>query len=626
MTNRVLLIVLVALIFVPISCKNPKYFNDKKPPENQLMLMDSIEKLDSITITYRIKDEKLALIYARKCMVLANRMNTPEALVTALNTLGNAYNASRKDSCFFYYDKAVHLSDHFKLYKKKPQILLNLAMIYSGASNFLKATSLVDSTIMLAESNQQYGVVADAYNTLGLIRLGGYDSLGAKQAFEKAFEIGKNNHMLRQCGNALANISLYERKPVVSAKYLHQAMQYYHGLPGTEEEVASVNINLGNKQTIPDSAICYYLKALRIADSARNAEVAIAAYNNLAYAYLDKQDISKAEICMETAIPLAVKNGNADWLATLYDSYADVLIAGKQIAKAIIYQKKAYNTRVIADSQRSGSQIRLLSAMLDLRTKDLMIQDQVTALQMKKDENRLLKLIALTFFIAIATLIFLLLWLKQRSRLITAQAQMSAATKIIELEEMEKSRLSFELHDHVGYLIRGIHQFIQEYNFSNKEEKEDITGKVSDLRQSIRRFSHRLNPINVQHERFPDLLSDLVKDFSTLTGIHIKYFIPSLFPELSEKQLLHIIRIVQELLTNASKHANDSEVKIMISIADQTLIMIYEDDGPGFTMDKTVNIGFGLQSIRERILLMNGKCKLDSNPGTGTKWEFLIPL
>ncbi|MEI7662767.1 MAG: ATP-binding protein [Bacteroidota bacterium] len=615
----------ILLSIIPIACKNRKLFDDENSLKNQVNLIDSIKTLDSLSLCYRIKDKKLALLYARKCMSLANRMNTPEALATALNALGNAHNSSRTDSSFFYYHKAVHLADHFKVYKKKPQILLNLAMIYSDASNFLKAASLVDSAITLAENNHQPGVVADAYNALGLIRLGEYDSLGAKQAFEKAFEIGKNNHLGRQCGNALANISLYERKPVVSAKYLHHAMQYYHGLPGTEEEVASVNINLGNKQSVPDSAIHYYITALRIAESASIAKVAIAAYNNLAYAYLDKKNISKAEWCMESAIPLAVTSGDIDWLATLYDSYADVLIAGNQTAKALDYQKKAYGSRVLADSRRSGLQVKLLSSMLDLRAKDMMIRDQEIDLNLKQSENRFLKVLLFTFFITIASLTFLLLWLKQRARLIRARDQVNAALKIIELEEMEKRRLGFELHDHTGYLVRTIDQFITGYHFTDPKEKEDISAKISELRTSIRRFSHHLNPIHVQDEQFPDLLADLVKDFSLVTGIKVKYFIPASFPKLADNQLLHMVRIVQELLTNASKHAAASNVSIMVSIADQKLVLMYEDDGPGFIVESTGAKSFGFQSIRERIRLMDGKCKLESQPGAGTKWEFLIP-
>ena len=206
MVHRLLVFVFILLTIIPIACKNHKFFNDEKSLNSQVNLMDSIKSLDSLSLSYRIKDKKLALQYARKCMSLANRMNTPEALVTALNALGNAHNSSRTDSSFFYYHKAVHQADYYNVYKKKPQIFLNLAMIYSDASNFLKAASLVDSAITLAENNHQHGVVADAYNALGLIRLGEYDSLGAKQAFEKAFEIGKNNHLVRQCGNALANI------------------------------------------------------------------------------------------------------------------------------------------------------------------------------------------------------------------------------------------------------------------------------------------------------------------------------------------------------------------------------------------------------------------------------------
>jgi len=321
-----------------------------------------------------------------------------------------------------------------------------------------------------------------------------------------------------------------------------------------------------------------------------------------------------------------MKLKNSDWLATLYDSYADVLIEKGSLRDAIQYQKKAYKSRTISDNEKSRAQVRLLYMMFDLRAKDQVIRQKDENLQMKTTENLILKLIIALSFIAITALIFILLWFKQRTRLVKVQLQMSAASRIIELEEIEKRRLGFELHDHVGYLVRSIDRFVQEYPFSNPDEKEDIVEKISDLRSTIRRFSHHLNPVNIENERFPNLVVDLIKDVSTIAGIEVRFFIPENLPDLSEKQALHLIRIIQELLTNTSKHATGSKVILNISAADNTLIMIYHYDGPGFATTQTGNYGFGFQSIRERIRLIEGRSILTSEPGKGTKWEFEIPL
>ena len=579
-----------------------------------------------MALRYRISNEKSAIVYALKGLELAQRTDAPEAMVISLNAMGNAYNAPRKDSSFYFYSKAARMADSCKLDNMLSRIILNLGMIYIDASNFKSAAVFVDSSIMLAEKYQQSGVLADAFNAMGLIRIENLDSSGSKQSFEKAFEIAKKNNLSRQCGNALANLALFELNIDVSRELLTKALRYYQGGPGMEEEIATTSVNLGSRQINTDSAIIYYQTAINIAGPADLNGVVISACNNLAYAYLDKKEIAEAENCLKTAIPLAMKLKNSDWLATLYDSYADVLIEKGSLRDAIQYQKKAYKSRTISDNEKSRAQVRLLYMMFDLRAKDQVIRQKDENLQMKTTENLILKLIIALSFIAITALIFILLWFKQRTRLVKVQLQMSAASRIIELEEIEKRRLGFELHDHVGYLVRSIDRFVQEYPFSNPDEKEDIVEKISDLRSTIRRFSHHLNPVNIENERFPNLVVDLIKDVSTIAGIEVRFFIPENLPDLSEKQALHLIRIIQELLTNTSKHATGSKVILNISAADNTLIMIYHYDGPGFATTQTGNYGFGFQSIRERIRLIEGRSILTSEPGKGTKWEFEIPL
>ncbi|MEI7898211.1 MAG: tetratricopeptide repeat protein [bacterium] len=625
--KRWLNIFVVTLIsFMVTSCNHDDIAKVKMEEKYHDFLMDSIYTLDTLTTRLKVRNNTLAVLYARQSLKLAVRLQDPDALITAYNALGNANNGSRPDSSFKYYSTALRIADSCGIANKKPTLYFNLAMIYFNASNLQLAISLVDSSINLAEKFNQQSMVADALNSLGSIRLTSGDSLGAKKSFERAFDVGIKFHLFRQCGNAMANLALYEIDPVISVRLLRRALNYYIGIHGVEEETALVYINLGYRNPNTDSAIACYTKALKHGETGVLEDVMISAYNNLAYSYIDKKDVQKAEECIETALPFALKQTKADWLATLYDTYSDVLKEKGEIAKALDCQKKAYKYRTVAGNERSASQVRLLSAMLDLRNKDSQIRQKEEDLKLRMNENAILKFILATSILTVITLVFVLLWFRQRTRLAKIRSKMIAASRIIELEEMEKRRLGFELHDHVGYLVRTIHQFIREYNFSDLTEKKQILEKIAELRESIRRFSHRLNPIHVQNEKFPDLLRDLINDFSILTGMNVTCVLPEFCPELTQNQLLHLIRIVQELLANASRHASGCKVNLQVGTADQSLVMVYRDNGPGFDPKRSGSKGFGTQSIEERILLMEGSFVLDSHPGGGTKWEFIVPL
>lgn len=626
MTRRILFFAVIKLAIILAGCNKQNKLESVTLKHSYSYLEDSIKKMDSLVLCYRISDKNMAFLYAKTGVSFAHRLKTPEGFVVAWNALGNAYNSDRKDSSFYYYSRANRLIDSCKRFNEKSRILLNIALLYIDASNFKLGTIYVDSSILFAEKFKQPNVLADAYNALGEIRLAGFDSLGAKQAFENAFSISIGNNLQRQAGNALANIALYETNPLESQIALVKALHFYEGLQGLEEEKALIYINIGYLQLVPDSAIRYYNKSLKLAESGGSIRTIISIYNNLAYAYLDKNDIRKAEICLEIAIPKADKLKDADWIATLSDTYADMLIKEGNFSKAIFYQKQAYRSRIIADNERSGAQVRLLSAMLDLRNKDAKIRQNENEIEAGNAEILILKLLIVISLITIMALLVIFFWYKQRTKLIKTQTQMNAASRIIELEEMEKRRLGFELHDHVGYLIRSICQFIQDYKFSDEKEKKQIVEMVSDLRVRVRRFSHQMNPIIVENENFPNLVGDLIKDFSTISGIRVSYFISEYFPALKENITLHLIRIIQELLNNNSKHAFDSNVTLNITTIENFILIVYKDDGPGFDMGKPGNSGFGFQSINERVRLLEGKFKLISSPGNGVNWEFEIPF
>lgn len=83
-------------------------------------------------------------------------------------------------------------------------------------------------------------------------------------------------------------------------------------------------------------------------------------------------------------------------------------------------------------------------------------------------------------------------------------------------------------------------------------------------------------------------------------------------------------RIAQEALTNIWKHAGANEVKIDIQTT-ANLHLEIQDNGKGFALNQNTT-GFGLQSMRDRVLALGGEFQISSAPGAGCCITAKIPL
>src|ERR1039457_6637540 len=127
-------------------------------------------------------------------------------------------------------------------------------------------------------------------------------------------------------GLSLANLSKDNRDNKKAIELQKEAIDYLLISKGSDNEIAQILINIGLKFTIPDSATTYYMKALKYAQNGNLPIIEMGAYNNLAYSYLEANNIAAAESSILHAIKLATNLKDIDWLSTLYDSYGDILI------------------------------------------------------------------------------------------------------------------------------------------------------------------------------------------------------------------------------------------------------------------------------------------------------------
>jgi signal transduction histidine kinase len=596
-------------------------------PSKLTFLKDSIKKLDSLVQALATSNPSLCLKSAQKALSYARMLKTAENLVHGYSLMGQAFYKKDKDSSYIYFNKALKLADSAKIDAPKPFLLYNCAMLFYVAKNFKEAVSRFDSCIKLAGPQKDYTTMARAFNALGNINNDIKNSDGALIMYDSANKIALRYSITKQIGISMGNLARFEIDPVKAFKLNKEAIRILKKSKGNEEGLAKIYINMGLRATNPDSALFYFRKALQLNRNNIIPDVELGAYNNMVYSYLDKGNIKGAEECLiGHAIPLAQKEKNDDWLATLCDSYAEVLVRKGDFKAAATWQKTAMVKRESADKAQASEQVRLLSVLLDLKSKELTIHDNQKEILVQ--QNRLQKTrlgLTITIFMIIG-FIFIILWLQQRNRVKLQVQQIQSAKRIIEMEENEKAKVARELHDITGQLVLGITGEIENLDLPDTKIKAEIQGKIKELGKSIRLISHRMNKAMLDNFTFEELITGQCEDIRKVMGLQIQLEMPEEPLTLNEEMVLHTYRIVQELLTNAGKYARDSFVSIVFRKTATELILTYNDNGPGFDSSLIKKKGMGLMNIFERAKLLNGSAKVTTSPGDGTSWEIKFPL
>ena len=312
----------------------------------QAILMDSLQKLDSLVLKYRAKNATESMGYARQAGKLAEVSKTPEARAKAYIILGNAISVIRVDSGFFFFHKALIVIDSFNLTDDKGTVLYNLGLLNDKAGNYKECIRLVDSALRFSISVKDFKTKSNSLNSLGSF----YYDIGekeiARKMFDSAFTVAKSKSLYLQMGSALGNLARFEPDEKKSIAESRLAISYLERSSCSDDIIAMILINIGYRFSDIDSAFHYYNQAINRVSVDYAPEVMIAAYNNLAYCYLEKGDLEKAKMCIEEyALPVAVKTNNTDWLSTVYDTYADVLQKKGNADDARVYKRKSMEVK-----------------------------------------------------------------------------------------------------------------------------------------------------------------------------------------------------------------------------------------------------------------------------------------
>ncbi len=199
----------------------------------------------------------------------------------------------------------------------------------------------------------------------------------------------------------------------------------------------------------------------------------------------------------------------------------------------------------------------------------------------------------------------------------------TAFRRVVEAQELERRRLARELHDETGQALTSILLGLK--SLEDAVDGEDARGSVASLRelvvatlQDVRRLAVELRPKVLDDFGLVPALERLTESFAEQTEIDVRFESGLGDERLPAEVETALYRIVQESLTNVVKHAHARVVSIVLARKPDAVVLVIEDDGRGFDPADTREGGFGLEGIRERVGLLEGKLQVESREGAGT--------
>ena len=221
-----------------------------------------------------------------------------------------------------------------------------------------------------------------------------------------------------------------------------------------------------------------------------------------------------------------------------------------------------------------------------------------------------------------------------RIRKLTKEKEMHQrfSQRLIEVQEGERKRIAKELHDGLGQNLlivkNEIDHFIRFQEIEQKE-KHDYAEIASLLTQSIdevRTLSHHLHPHILDRLGLTRAIDSAVRQMAKTGDWHVHQHIENIDHLLSTGNEIHAFRIVQEILNNIIKHARANTVHVEIGQRYRHITLEIRDNGVGFDLaDKKVTPGFGLDSLAERVRIVGGTWRIETQPGQGSMIRILIP-
>lgn len=212
------------------------------------------------------------------------------------------------------------------------------------------------------------------------------------------------------------------------------------------------------------------------------------------------------------------------------------------------------------------------------------------------------------------------------------------ARENLRIQEVERKHLARELHDELGQYLNAIKLDAVSIRdggavaeCSTRGASQSIIRAVDHVHGAVSGMIGRLRPVGLDELGLVAAIEHCVEEWrQRLPGTRFTLSAGGNFDDLSEPLTLTMYRLIQEGLTNISKHAHATEAQVELEripgsqVAGDELRLRVADDGCGMDLEERRS-RFGLSGMRERVEMSGGTFELASAPGRGLRFSVCLP-
>lgn len=559
--------------------------------------------------------------------------------------------------------------------------------LYEKAKN-LRKENKIDSAITIfnkiitseSESQSVSNLTGNSFNILGLIYKNKNNKKKALEYYYKSIEV--NNEIGNLSGlignyNNLANYYSADRKEL-ALKYYQKA---FNLLPSKNEGIKSAIIsqNIGNLYSSKDferynydSAVNYYLYALKsfqsindssnisrsyhnlgfLYEESENLDAALKNYNNslrikknlkdkdgiattlmgIGNIYLKQEKFKESYAKYEKSLKLSKSVGNPYREMNLYSNMVKAKMGVGAVEEASLLFQKYNNLRDSLYDNEKMKEIKDLETKYETARKEEEIRAQQIAIARKNfQKNLFLSLTILLILLIISTTWFFLQKQKYLKKLkneeianMKNEQELKEVNAMMHGQEEERNRIASDLHDRLGARLSSIKLLFQSNNISKVSEK--VLENINEAIKETREISHNLSTDLLSRFGLETAMRDTIRTINEAERIKADLSIYGLQKTLPLEVERNIYHIILELINNTIKHAKANNINLQISQAENEINVFYEDDGIGFNIQNIVDSGMGMRSIYARVNTINGAIYFNSKPGGGVNVVMSIPV